>query len=36
MLVDMTASLHLPDDDGIHDPCDVGPDDGIYLSLACE
>jgi hypothetical protein len=29
MLVLMTASLHLPVNDGIHDPSDVGPDDGI-------
>ncbi len=35
MLVMMTASLHLPVNDGIHDPSDAGPDDGIP-SLACE
>ncbi len=29
MLVLMTASLHLPVNDGICDPGDVGPDDGI-------
>jgi hypothetical protein len=35
MLVLMAASPHLPVNDGIHDPGDVGPDDGIP-SLACE
>jgi hypothetical protein len=35
MLVLMTASLHLPANDSIRDPTDVGPDDGIP-SLACE
>jgi hypothetical protein len=35
MLVLITVSLHLPVNDGIHDPSDVGPDDGIP-SLACE
>ncbi len=29
MLVLMTASLDLPVNDGIRDPSDVGPDDGI-------
>jgi hypothetical protein len=29
MLILMTASRHLPVNDGIHDPSDVGPDDGI-------
>jgi hypothetical protein len=35
MLVLMSASLHLHVNDGIHDPSDVGSDDGIP-SLACE
>ncbi len=35
MLVLMTVSLHLPVNDGIRDPADVGLYDGIP-SLACE
>ncbi len=35
MLVLMMAPLYLPVIDGIRDPKDVGPDDGIH-SLACE
>jgi hypothetical protein len=35
MLSLMTASLHLPVNDGIRNPSDVGPDDGIP-PLACE
>jgi hypothetical protein len=35
MLVDMTASLHFPVNDSIHDPSDVGLDEG-FTSLACE
>ncbi len=35
MFVLMTATLDLPVNDGIHDPSDVGPDDGIP-SLAWE
>jgi hypothetical protein len=35
MLDLMTVSLHLPVNDSMHDPSDVGPDDGVP-SLACE
>ncbi len=35
ILAILTVSVHLPVNYGIHDPCDVGPDNGTP-SLACE